>query len=275
MPQLKDVKSQRPQAVCEMYSANVSRNMIVNRSAPPFDNPDLRRAMSLSIDRKAFNDIINQGQGEIGAVMQPPPDGLWGMPPKMLQTLPGYDPDVAKNRAAARKIMEKLGYGPDSRLGVTLSTRNLAPYRDPAVILIDQLKEIYIDAELEPVDTTQWYPRLLRKDYKVGLNVTETAVDDPDPAFYENYVCGAQRNYTGYCNNEVDKLVDQQSAESDIEKRKRLVWEIERKLAEDDARPILFYPRGANCWQPQLKGLTIHANSIYNGWRFEDLWLDK
>ena len=275
MPQLKDVRSQRPEAVCEMYSANVSRNMIVNRSAPPFDNPDLRRAMSLSIDRNAFNDIINQGQGEIGAVMQPPPDGLWGMPPKMLQTLPGYDPDVAKNRAAARKIMEKLGYGPGNRLGVTLSTRNLAPYRDPAVILIDQLKEIYIDAELEPVDTTQWYPRLLRKDYKVGLNVTETAVDDPDPAFYENYVCGAQRNYTGYCNNEVDKLVDQQSEESDIESRKRLVWKIERKLAEDDARPILFYPRGANCWQPQLKGLTIHANSIYNGWRFEDLWLDN
>ena len=275
MPQLKDVRSQRPEAVCEMYSANVSRNMIVNRSAPPFDNPNLRRAMSLSIDRKVFNDIINQSQGEIGAVMQPPPDGLWGMPPKMLQTLPGYDPDVAKNRAAARNIMEKLGYGPDNRLGVTLSTRNLAPYRDPAVILIDQLKEIYIDAELEPVDTTQWYPRLLRKDYKIGLNVTETAVDDPDPAFYENYVCGAQRNYTGYCNNEVDKLVDQQSEESDIEKRKRLVWNIERKLAEDDARPILFYPRGANCWQPQLKGLTIHANSIYNGWRFEDLWLDN
>jgi peptide/nickel transport system substrate-binding protein len=42
-------------------------------------------------------------------------------------------------------------------------------------------------------------------------------------------------------NPEVDKLVERQSTESDIEKRKRLVWEIERKLAEDDARPILFY----------------------------------
>ena len=111
--------------------------------------------------------------------------------------------------------MEKLGYGPDKRLAITVSTRNLAPYRDPAVILIDQLKEIYIDGELEPIDTTQWYPKLTRKDYKVGLNVTETAVDDPDAAFYENYVCGAQRNYTGYCNAEVDKLIDQQSAESD------------------------------------------------------------
>jgi peptide/nickel transport system substrate-binding protein len=275
MPQLKDVKSQRPEAVCEMYSANVSRNMLVNRSAPPFDNPDLRRALSLSIDRKAFNDIINQGQGQIGAVMQPPPDGMWGMPPEVMQTLPGYHPDIAKSRADARKIMEKLGYGPDNRLAVTVSTRNIAPYRDPSVILISQLKEIYIDGVLDPLDTTQWYPRLTRKDYTVGVNVTETAVDDPDPAFYENYVCGAQRNYTGYCNKEVDKLIDQQSAESDIAKRKQLVWQIERKLVEDDARPILFYPRGANCWRPELKGLTIHANSIYNGWRFEDIWLDQ
>jgi peptide/nickel transport system substrate-binding protein len=32
------------------------------------------------------------------------------MPPDMLQTLPGYDPDVQKNRAEARTLMEKLGY---------------------------------------------------------------------------------------------------------------------------------------------------------------------
>jgi peptide/nickel transport system substrate-binding protein len=158
---------------------------------------------------------------------------------------------------------------------VTLSTRNIAPYRDPAVILISQLKEIYIDATLDPIDTTQWYPTLTRKNYKVGLNVTETAVDDPDPAFYENYVCGAQRNYTGYCNPEIDKLVDRQSAENDITKRKELVWAIERKLAEDDARPILFYPRASNCRKPEVKGLVTMVNSIYNGSRFEDVSLEQ
>ena len=79
------------------------------------------------------------------------------------------------------------------------------------------------------------------------MNVTETAVDDPDVAFYENYACGSQRNYTAYCNPEVDKLIDQQSAESNIEKRKKIVWEIEKKLIEDDARPILFYNKAANC----------------------------
>jgi peptide/nickel transport system substrate-binding protein len=143
------------------------------------------------------------------------------------------------------------------------------------VILIDQLKEIFIDAELEPVDTAQWFPKLMRKDYTIGISGSEAGIDDPDQQFYENYVCGAERNYTGYCNPEVDKLVDRQSIQTDPEKRRRLVWEIERQLAEDGARPIIFYPRGATCRQPYVKGLTIMVNGIYNGWRMEDVWLDK
>jgi len=275
IPQIKDVKSQAPDAICEVAAGNVSRNLLVNRDKPPFDNPDLRRAMSLSLDRKAFIDILYQGQGDIGGAMQPPPEGVWGLPADVLQTLPGYDPDVKKNRAEARRIMERLGYGAGKRLDIKVSTRDISYYRDPAVILIDQLKEIYINGELEPVETTQWYPKVMRKDYTVGLNIMETGVDDPDVLYYENYVCGAARNYTGYCNPQVDKLVDQQSTETDPAQRKKLVWEIEKKLVEDDARPIIYFPRGATCWQPQVKGLTIMVNSIYNGSRYEDLWLDN
>jgi peptide/nickel transport system substrate-binding protein len=275
IPILKDIKSQVPQAICEVAPTNVNRTLIINRDKPPFDNAELRRAMSLTLDRKAFIDIITEGQGDIGGTMLPGPEGVWSMPPELLKTLPGYDPDVAKNRAAARKVLEKLGYGPDKRLAVTVSTRNVSGYRDAAVILIDQLKEVYIDGQLETVDTTQWYPRIMRKDFIVGLNVSESAVDDPDQQFYENYVCTAERNYTGYCSPELDKLVDRQSAESDKEKRKQLVWEIEKRLAEDGARPVIFYPRQATCQHPQVKGMTMMVNSIYNGFRFEDLWLDR
>jgi peptide/nickel transport system substrate-binding protein len=104
---------------------------------------------------------------------------------------------------------------------------------------------------------------------------TESGVDDPDQQFYENFVCGAVRIYTGYCNREVDALIDRQSAEADREKRKHLVWQIERKLAEEQARPIIFYPRGGTCTQPYVKALTTMVNSIYNGYRMEDVWLDK
>src|SRR5262249_54285207 len=86
---------------------------------------------------------------------------------------------------------------------------------------------------------------------------------------------GAVRNYTGYCNKEVDALIDQQSIEANVEKRKQLVWQIERRLAEDGARPIIFYPRGGTCVQPYVKGLVTMVNSIYNGYRMEDVWLDR
>jgi peptide/nickel transport system substrate-binding protein len=42
------------------------------------------------------------------------------------------------------------------------------------------LKEIYIDGELETVETANWVSKLMRKDYKVALNVLGTAADDPD-----------------------------------------------------------------------------------------------
>lgn len=275
MPLLEDVRKQAPQAQCVVTATNVSRNLILNPGKPPFDNAELRRAVALSLDRKAFIDIIQQGKGDIGGQMLPPPEGLWGMPPEMLATMPGYDPDVAKNRAEARKIMEKLGYGPEKRLAVALSSRNIPAYRQPAVILIDQVREVYIDATLEPVETANWFPKIYRKDYTIAINGTEAGVDDPDQMFYENFVCGAVRNYTGYCNKEVDQLIDQQSAESNVDKRKQLVWQIERRLAEDGARPIIFYPRGGTCTQPYVKGLVTMVNSIYNGYRMEDVWLDK
>ncbi len=88
VPLLKDVKNQLPDAICEMGPVGLNRALIVNRDKPPFDNPDLRRAMALSLDRHAFIDILTEGQGDIGGVVQPPPAGLWGMPAELLQSLP-------------------------------------------------------------------------------------------------------------------------------------------------------------------------------------------
>jgi len=275
IPLMHDIQRQMPEAICQSNPGSVNTNLIVNRTAPPFDNPELRRAMALGLDRKAFIDILTEGQGNLGGVLQPPPGGQWGLPTEVLQTLPGYGLDVQKNRAEARDIVKRLGYGPDHRLAIKVSTRDTPSYRDPSVILIDQLKEVYLDGDLETVDTTRWYPKVMRKDYTVALNLTGSTVDDPDQGLYENYTCGAEGNYNGYCNPEVDKLVDRQSMEPDRQKRKELAWEIERKLAEDEARPIIYYNRGGVCWRPEVKGLTIMVNSIYNGWRMEEVWLDR
>lgn len=270
-----DLKAQAPQVQCKIRAIGTS-NLIINREAPPFDNPDIRQALALTIDRQSFNKIMNLGlpQG-IGTSMLPPPDGVWAVPPDMLATFPGFGADIGKAREEARALMRKAGYGPDKRLPVKIFTRNVSTFRDPALILADHLKEIYIDAELDAVETPQFYNRVFKKDYQVGMNATGHSLDDPDQVFYENYGCGSLRNYTNYCNREIQSMFDAQSQELDVEKRRKLVWEIERRLLEDVARPVTYHGQQAGCWQPYVKNYGIMVNSIYNGWRFEDVWLDK
>jgi peptide/nickel transport system substrate-binding protein len=274
-PLLKDVMDQKKDAVCEARPTAVSSNILINRDAAPFDNADVRHAMVATLDVKAFSQILSQGHDLDGAAMLPPPYGKWGMPKEMLAALPGHAADIEKSRAEGRKIMEKLGYSAVKPLRIKIATRNIAIYRDPAVILIDQLKQIYIEGDLEPIDSSVWYNKIAKKDFQLGMNLTGVAVDDPDVNFYENYYSTSERNYTGYNNAEVDKMIDAQSAETDVEKRKQLVWEIEKKLAEDVARPVIGYNVANTCWDPKLKGVVLQVNSIYNSWRFEDYWLDK
>ncbi len=274
-PVMKELQAQAPKAVCEYLPTNTQANLLVNREKPPFDDAKIRRVLSLTLDRRAFNDILSEGNSDIGATMLPAPQGLWGMPPEMLATVPGYSADVAARREEARKIMKELGYGPDKTLKLKVSTRNIPSYRDPAVILIDHLKQVYVEGELEPLDTPMWYARMLRKDYSIGLNVQGVGIDDPDVVFFETFSCGSERNYTNYCNPELEKLFHQQSQMADFEARRKLVWEIDKKLQEDGARPVILHGRGATCWQPYVKGVNLAVNTIYNHWRFETVWLDK
>jgi peptide/nickel transport system substrate-binding protein len=231
--------------------------------------------MSLAIDRKPFNTILMEGQALMGGAMLPQPVGEWGMPPDMVNALTGYGPLSEKNIAAGQAIMQKLGYSDANPLPIKIQTRNLPTYRDPAVIVADQLKKIYINSELDIVDTPRWYARLQRKDYTIGLNVTGVSVDDPDGNMVENYSCNSERNYTQYCNAEVDRLLSAQSRELDKEKRKRMVWDIEHILVDDAARPMILHGSAVNCWQPYVRGYTPHDNSQYNNLRYEDVWLDK
>ena len=171
--------------------------------------------------------------------------------------------------------MTKLGYSADKPLKIKVSTRNLATYRDPAAVLIDQLKQ-HLHRRRAGSGGIQLLVRQGgAQGLSVGLNLTGNGIDDPDQAFYENYSCGSERNYTHYCNKDLEKLFDQQSAETDLAKRKKLVWEIDKKIQEDVARPILFHARTGTCWKPYVKNMTIMSNSAYNGYRFEDIWLDK
>ena len=272
---MSDIKAQAPRAQCELVATNVPTNVLVNRTRAPFDKPEVRRALALGLDRPSFIEIVGSGKLDTAATMMAPPSGAWGMPPEMLEKQPGYGRDIAAQQTEARKLMGAAGYGPDKRLKIKVSTRDFNAYRDAAVILVDQLNKIHFDAELEVIESTVWYNRLLKMDYTVALNLSGVGIDDPDVVLKASYACKSEANYTRYCNAEIEKMLDAQSQESDNDKRRKMVWEIEAKLIEDVARPIIYHGRGATCWHPHLKGHVQHENSLYNNWRLEQVWLDK
>ena len=92
-----------------------------------------------------------------------------------------------------------------------------------ASLVINELKQVGIEATLKQIETAQWHAMATRGDYQIGANLTGLGTDDPDANFYENYACGSPRNYSQYCNEEVMKMFDHQSQELDPKKRLALV----------------------------------------------------
>jgi len=140
---------------------------------------------------------------------------------------------------------------------------------------VDQLQQVGIEATLEQIETGVWHPKMTRLEYQVALNLTGVGIDDPDAQLFENYRCGSQRNFSGYCSEEIDRLMVEQSQTLDRAKRLALVNEIDRKLQADGARPILGWGKQHWVAWPHVKGWAEHENSIYNVSRRQDVWLDK
>lgn len=274
VPLLKDIEAKSPKATCSLQPTNVTTHMLVNPERPPFDNPEVRKAMLLAIDRQAFIDIISQGKNFLAVNMMAPPKGNWGMPKEELAKLVSYG-DPAVQRVQAQKILEKHGIGGGSRPKLKVSTRDFNTFRDPAVILVDQLNKVGFDAELEVIESSLWYNRLFKKDYTVALNLSGAGIDDPDGVLKMGFSSRSDANFSQYKNPEIDALLDKQSQELDPVKRKAIVWEIERKLLEDVARPVIYHGNNATCWHPHVKGYIQQENSVYNNSRYEDVWLER
>jgi peptide/nickel transport system substrate-binding protein len=267
------LKKAVPQLVITPFSQNVADNIIMNTKKAPFDNPKVRLAVSYAIDRRALVQGVHQGGALVGASMAPKPHGVWGLLEKDVTVLPGYGKG-AEDKAKAKKLLAEAGITPDKPLKVEMVTRAIAVYVDMASFVINELKQVGIESTLKQVETAQWHPMATRGDYQIGANLTGVGPDDPDANFFENYGCGSPRNYSQYCNEEVSKLIEQQSQELDPKKRLALVWNIQKKIEADAARPILDWKLDYFTVWPHVKNLIPHQ-SIYNFGRMQEVWTDK
>jgi peptide/nickel transport system substrate-binding protein len=268
-----EVKHAVPHIVLVEASNNVNDNILVNFRKPLFQDPRIRRAISLAVDRKAYIVAGRQGAAFPGGVMLPRPYGVWGLQESEQAKLPGFG-DIAQDRAEAVKLLSEAGYGPGKPLRLTVSTRAVARYVDIASFVIDQLKRVGIEATLEQVETGVWHPKLTRRDYDMAVNLTGIGPDDPDANLYENFKCGSPRNYSDYCNAEVDRLIEEQSQTLDPAKRLKLVQDLDVRLQLEGARLMLGWGKEYYLMWPYVKNLVPHQ-SVYNYGRMQEVWLDK
>ena len=273
---LKDIRAQAPKAVCETNYPGGTGQILINHHLPPFDNIKVRRAISLALDRREFVEATH-GEGRLGGIMSPPPHGHWGLSPKQLEAVPGMGKDVERNRAEARKLMKEAGYGPNKPLKTTYILRIDSGTRalTGSSILADQLRKIYIEGDIQPMEYSMYVGAMMKGAYSMGFHGHGIALDDPDAMFYEGYTCGSIRNLTKYCNKEVEAKIDEQSATVDPVKRKQLVQALDLFVQQDIARPIMYQEATSSCRYPYVKGFMWGGNSNHTHNRMEDLWLDR
>ena len=276
IPLLKDVKSQDAQGGV--------RGRARQRRAPTSSSIRRRRRSTIPTSAAPWrwrstarpsSTILFEGQADIGGTMLPAPDGLWGMPKEMLETIPGYGPDVEANRDGGAQADGEGGLRPEQAAagqGFDPQHPGLSrPRRDPDRSAQEHLYRCRAgrrrNRQLVLEGCAQGLCARAQPHRQCGRRSR--------PVVLRELLLHSERNYTNYCNPALEKLFDQQSQETDFDKRKKLVWEIDKKLQDDVARPIIYHGRTGTCWQPYVKGVTVMVNSSYNGYRYEDVWLDK
>ena len=265
------LKAAVPQMVITRVGSLTSPNLLVNHTRPPFNDVRVRRAVDLAIDREGYIKGVLQGAGVVGAALAPRPYGSWGLGEGELTSILGK-PDGRK--AAARKLLDEAGYGPSRPLRFEAQTRAIATYVDLTSYVVNELKQVGIEITVKQLDSVQWYGITTRKEFQLGVNISGYGVDDPDAILVENYTCTSLRNYTGYCDEGVSRMIEQQSQELDPQKRLALVHQIQKKLSEAGARPTVSWGIDHFAQWPRVKNLVPH-HSLYNFGRMQEVWLDR
>ena len=133
--------------------------------------------------------------------------------------------------------------------------------------MADQLHQIGIEATVKQMDSAAWFPALARRYYQIGGNLTAGGFDDPDAYFFENYKCGSSRNYSDYCNEEVDRLIDEASAALSEDERKAKYGRAQQLIAEDAPYIPIWNRVNAIVAQPGLTGLHLGLTGDFQSLR--------
>jgi ABC-type transport system substrate-binding protein len=232
---------------------------------PPFDNKEVRQALNHAIDWDSIISSIFQGHAERISVIP------MGLPGAVNESPFAYDPDEAK------RLLSEAGF--PNGFETTLVTPQGAYLKDfeLAQVVQQQLGEVGVTADLQVVEFAR-YIELVRQptlESELVMWIDSWSADTTASILRSRYHCDMFRpagvNIDGYCNDEVDPLIEQAEQSLDEATRLEALSEAQAIITED---------------APSIWGITLFENwavsTRVNGalhstggeiWANENTWL--
>jgi len=212
------------------YQSNDYTYLGFNLSSEKLQDKRVRQAMSLAVDRDMIIDYVYNGEATVSTFVAPAM-GHW------VWDAAKESPLYTQNIEEARKLMEEAGYSKDNRLSITMAAGLLDSIRDTAVVLQQQLKEIYIDVTISNLESGE-YVDIWKKmstpeagfDTMCGQNGSGT---DPNRAVSFFYSSTGNANVWGYKNDRVDELCALGITTTDEETREGYYKEAQQLIIDE------------------------------------------
>ncbi|MGF7007460.1 peptide ABC transporter substrate-binding protein [Aminobacter sp. BE322] len=225
----------------------------------PWSNLELRKAVSMAIDRDFIAEKVWQNSMLPSYTMVPP--GIEGYTPVAAEYANMSQID---REDEAKKILEKLGYGPDKPLKMEIRYNTSENHKNTAVAIQEQLKPLGIEVSLVNTDTKTHYGYLEQKGDFDTARVGWIA-DYKDPETFLGVARKASgNNYSVYNNPKFEEAMDKAAAAGGKpEERMKDLQEAERIVLEDTGFiPILYYSY-KNLVSPKLKGFDENVMDVH------------
>lgn len=220
--------------------------LAINNKKPPFDDVKVRQAIAHALDRQAIIDGASSGIGTpIGSHFAP-------HHPAYVDLTGTYPYDVEK----AKALLKEAGH---ESIKATLKLPPPPYARQGGEIVASQLRDVGIELEIIPLEWAQWLEQVFtNKDYDLSI-VSHTEPNDIDIYARDDY-------YFQYQNPAFDKVIEELKVTSDEARRKELLGQAQKILAEDAAAGFLFQLPKVGVWDAKLEGLwensPIQANDL-------------
>lgn len=267
----------RPEMVTAQAPCLNSHMIAINNEHPPFDDPLVRRAIHLAIDRQAIIDAFTPVWEPAFVSRWLPAASPWATPQEEVLQLPGYRPDKTEDIETARQLLAEAGY-PDG-FETTFTAWTEASSSEVAVPAFAELMRtaLNITGEIKVVERPRTNDVLSSGDFDLfKADIYASPVLDPYPLWNLYLHTGASQNWSKYSNPDFDALLDNELAlETDPEARQEI---INRGLDMLDENPPFFligFCAHSVIANQAVKGLSITDRAWSKFDRFETVWLDR